>query len=135
MVTGRRKTDDETYIDLTPMLDVVFILLIFFIVTTTFIDETAIEVHRPPNAEQPPPLENRTIIFEVGSTGNIWLEGRNIDIRSVRANIERLRADNPDTKVIISAHPKSKSKVYIEIADQAREAGVYDIALATPSSK
>ncbi len=134
MAIGRRKTEEESEIDLTPMLDVVFIMLIFFIVTATFINETAIDVQRPPTTDEPPDLENRNIVFEVGPAGNIKLGDRNIDVRSVRANVERLRAENPEAKVIISADPKSKSEVYIKIADQAREAGIYDISLATPDA-
>lgn len=132
MTITRRKTEEESQIDLTPMLDVVFIMLIFFIVTATFIDETAINIQRPPTTEEPPDLDNKNIVFEIGPNGNIILEQRNIDVRSVRANVERLRAENPQAKVIISSHPKAKTEIYIRIADQAREAGVYDISLATP---
>ena len=135
MAIGTRKTEEESQIDLTPMLDVVFIMLIFFIVTATFINETAIDVQRPPTTDEPPDMENRNIVFEVGPAGNIKLGDRNIDVRSVRANVERMRAENPEAKVIISADPKSKSEVYIKIADQAREAGIYDISLATPDAK
>ena len=135
MAIGRRRTEEESQIDLTPMLDVVFIMLIFFIVTATFINETAIDVQRPPTTDEPPDMENKNIVFQVGPAGNIRLGDRNIDVRSVRANVERLRAENPEAKVIISADPKSKSEVYIKIADQAREAGIYDISLATPDAK
>ena len=131
MAIGRRRPEEESQIDLTPMLDVVFIMLIFFIVTATFINETAIIVQRPPTTEEPPDLENRNIVFQVGSNGDITLGDRRIDVRSVRANIERLRAENPEAKVIISADPKTKSEIYIKIADQSREAGIYDISLAT----
>ncbi len=131
MAIGRRRPEEESQIDLTPMLDVVFIMLIFFIVTATFINETAINVQRPPTTEEPPDLENRNIVFQVGSNGDITLGDRRIDVRSVRANIERLRAENPEAKVIISADPKARSEVYIKIADQSREAGIYDISLAT----
>lgn len=131
MAIGRRRTEEESQIDLTPMLDVVFIMLIFFIVTATFINETAINVQRPPTTEEPPDLENRNIVFQVGSNGDITLGDRRIDVRSVRANVERLRAENPEAKVIIAADPKAKAETYIKIADQAREAGIYDISLAT----
>ncbi|HAD08071.1 MAG TPA: biopolymer transporter ExbD [Porticoccaceae bacterium] len=132
MALSRRKTEDESQIDLTPMLDVVFIMLIFFIVTATFINETAIDVQRPPTTDEPPPdEENKNIVFLVGPNGNITLEGRNIDVRSVRANVERLRAENPQAKVVIAANPEAKSSIYIKIADQAREAGIFDISLAT----
>ena len=128
---SKRKTEDESQIDLTPMLDVVFIMLIFFIVTATFINETTIDIQRPPTTEEPPDLENKNIVFEVETGGNIKLGDRIIDLRSVRANVERLRAENPEAKVVISAHQDSKSSIYIQIADQAREAGIYDISLAT----
>ncbi len=131
MAIGKRKVEEDSEIDLTPMLDVVFIMLIFFIVTSTFINETAIDVQRPPTTDAPPDSENRNIVFDVGSNGDITLGDRRIDIRSVRANVERLRAENPEAKVIISAEPKAKSSIYIKIADQAREGGIYDISLAT----
>lgn len=131
MAIGNRRTEEESQIDLTPMLDVVFIMLIFFIVTATFINESAIDVQRPPTTDEPPDLENRNIVFQVGPSGDITLEDRRIDVRSVRANVERLRAENPEAKVIVSTHNKAKSETYIRIADQAREAGIYDISLAT----
>ncbi|ORU92069.1 MAG: biopolymer transporter ExbD [Cycloclasticus sp. symbiont of Poecilosclerida sp. N] len=126
----RPRKEEESQIDLTPMLDVVFIMLIFFIVTSTFIDEKTLSVQRPPTTEQPPNLENKNIVFEISANDDIMLEGRRIDIRSVRANVERLRAEDPNTKVIIYSNPKATSKVYIRITDQAREAGVFDISLA-----
>ncbi|MEZ0121590.1 MAG: ExbD/TolR family protein [Candidatus Reddybacter sp.] len=132
MTIRRQRQEEESQIDLTPMLDVVFIMLIFFIVTASFINEKTIDVQRPPVTDQPPPeQENKNIVFEVGPNGDIVLAERRIDLRSVRANVERLRAENPEAKVIISADPKSKSETYIRIADQAREAGIYDISLAT----
>jgi len=131
----RRQQPEESQIDLTPMLDVVFIMLIFFIVTASFINEKTIDVQRPPITDQPPPdQENRNIVFEVGANGDIVLADRRIDLRSVRANVERLRAENPEAKVIISADGKTKSSVYIKIADQARKAGIYDISLSTKKS-
>ena len=132
MTIRRQRQEEESQIDLTPMLDVVFIMLIFFIVTASFINEKTIDVQRPPITDQPPPdQENKNIVFNVGPNGDIVLGERRIDIRSVRANVERLRAENPEAKVIISADPKAKSATYIKIADQAREAGIYDISLAT----
>jgi len=132
MSLGRRRQEEESEIDLTPMLDVVFIMLIFFIVTASFVKESGIEVNRPPAVDNPDPSqENKNILFIVTESGDVLLEGRRIDIRSVRANVERLHAENPDGKVIISAHPKSKTDIFIKISDQAREAGVSDISLAT----
>ena len=128
----RRKEVDDSQIDLTPMLDVVFIMLIFFIVTASFVNESGLAVDRPPTSDQPPPdSENTNIVFRVSESNDIMLEGRRIDIRSVRANVERLHAEKPEAKVVINAHPKAKTETYVLISDQAREAGVYDISLST----
>ena len=129
---SRSKQEDESKIDITPMLDVVFIMLIFFIVTASFVKEAGIDVARPPVSEEPPPdTENTNIVFTVTETNEVMLEGRRIDLRAVRANVERLHAENPEGKVIVNAHPKSKAEFFIQISDQAREAGVYDVSLAT----
>jgi len=128
----RRKGEDDSQIDLTPMLDVVFIMLIFFIVTASFVNETGLNVDRPPTSDQPPPdSANTNIVFRISESNEIMLEGRRIDIRSVRANVERLHAEKPEAKVVISSHPKAKTEVFVMISDQAREAGVYDISLST----
>ena len=128
----RRKGEDDSQIDLTPMLDVVFIMLIFFIVTASFVNETGLNVDRPPTTDQPPPdSANTNIVFRVSESNEIMLEGRRIDIRSVRANVERLHAEKPEAKVVISSHPKAKTEIFVMISDQAREAGVYNISLST----
>jgi len=132
MSLGRKRQEEEAEIDLTPMLDVVFIMLIFFIVTASFVKESGIDVNRPPAVtEQQQQTENKNILFIVTESGDVMLEGRRIDIRSVRANVERLHAENPEAKVVVSAHPNSKTDIFIRISDQAREAGVRDISLAT----
>jgi len=128
----RRKGEDDSQIDLTPMLDVVFIMLIFFIVTASFVNETGLNVDRPPTTDQPPPdSANTNIVFRVSESNDITLEGRRIDVRSVRANVERLHAENPEAKVVINSHPKAKTEIFVMISDQAREAGVYNISLST----
>lgn len=134
MALGKRRVEEESEIDLTPMLDVVFIMLIFFIVTASFVKESGQDVNRPPVTNEPPPPsdeQKKNAVFKVTETNDIWLEGRRIDVRSVRANVGRIRAENPEAKVIIQAHPKSKADVFVKIADQSREAGVYDISLST----
>ena len=133
MALGRkRKEVDESQIDLTPMLDVVFIMLIFFIVTASFVNEVGLSVDRPPTTDQPPPdTENRNIVFRISESNELRFEGRRIDIRAVRANVERMHAENPEAKVVISAHPKAKTEMFVKISDQSREAGVYDISLST----
>ncbi|MCS5587892.1 MAG: biopolymer transporter ExbD [Porticoccaceae bacterium] len=128
----RRKEEDDSQIDMTPMLDVVFIMLIFFIVTASFVNESGLGVNRPPTSDQPPPdSENTNIVFRVSESNEVTFEGRRIDIRSVRANVERLHAEKPGAKVVVSSHPKAKTEIFVIISDQAREAGVYDISLST----
>jgi biopolymer transport protein ExbD len=128
----RRKEEEESNIDMTPMLDVVFIMLIFFIVTASFVNESGLDVNRPPTSDEPPPdTENTNIVFRVSESNELTLEGRRIDVRAVRANVERMHAEKPEAKVIISAHPKSKTELFVLISDQAREAGVYDVSLST----
>ena len=128
----RRKEEEESNIDMTPMLDVVFIMLIFFIVTASFVNESGLDVNRPPTSDEPPPdTENTNIVFRVSESNELTLEGRRIDVRAVRANVERMHAEKPEAKVIVSAHPKSKTELFTLISDQAREAGVYDVSLST----
>ena len=127
----RRREEDESQIDMTPMLDVVFIMLIFFIVTASFVNEIGLQVDRPPTSDQPTDSENTNIVFRISESNELRFEGRRIDIRAVRANVERMHAEKPEAKVVISAHPKSKTEMFVKISDQAREAGVYDISLST----
>lgn len=121
--------DEESNIDITPMLDVVFIMLIFFIVTATFVKETGIDVNKPdaPTAEV---KRKANILIAIDANNNIWIERRKIDIRSVRPNIERLHAENPQGSVVIVADKESKNEMLVLVMDASRQAGVYNIALA-----
>ncbi len=122
--------EDEAQIDLTPMLDVVFIMLIFFIVTASFIKEAGIEVNRP-EASTSQPKENVNILIAINPNNEIWMDKRRVDIRAVRANIERLHAENPKGAVVIQADNKSNTETVAAVLDASREAGVYDVSLAT----
>lgn len=122
--------EEEQSIDLTPMLDVVFIMLIFFIVTASFTRETGIEVNRP-NASTALAMENASILVAVKSNNEIWIDKRRVDVRSVRSNIERLRAENPEGTVIIQADEKATVDTVVKVMDAARQAGVKDVSLAT----
>lgn len=129
----QRDTDEGSGIDLTPMLDVVFIMLIFFIVTASFVKETGVEITRPA-ANSNNSVEQKNIMLQVTASNEIWLGERRIDIRSVRANIERLHAENPKAALIIQAHPKARNNTLVEIADQSREAHVSEVSLViTPA--
>ncbi len=122
--------EEEQEINLTPMLDVVFIMLIFFIVTASFIKEAGIDVNRPdaPMTESKP--EEANILVLINANDEIWIERRLIDPRAVRANIERLHAENPEGSVVIQANNASTNKILVEVMDSARQAGVYNISIA-----
>ncbi len=122
--------EEENEINLTPMLDVVFIMLIFFIVTASFIKESGIDVNRPdaPMTESKP--EDANILVMINANDEIWIDRRLIDPRAVRANIERLHAENPQGSVVIQANNKSSNKMLVEVMDSARLAGVYSISIA-----
>ncbi|PLW83560.1 biopolymer transporter ExbD [Kineobactrum sediminis] len=122
--------EEESQIDLTPMLDVVFIMLIFFIVTAVFIKEAGIEVNRP-EASTSEPVENVNILVAVNAANEIWMDKRRIDVRAVRANIERLHAENPKGAVVVQADNESNTETVVAVIDAAREAGVFDVSLST----
>ncbi len=121
--------DDDTNIDLTPMLDIVFIMLIFFIVTTSFVKESGIDVNRP-SAASAERKERGNILIAISEHNEVWIDRRKIDIRAVRANIERMHASNPEGAVIIQADKSSKNGVLVQVIDQIRLAGVSNVAIA-----
>ena len=112
------------------MLDVVFIMLIFFIVTASFVREAGIDVNRPdaPMTESKP--EDANILVMINANDEIWIDRRLVDPRAVRANIERMHAENPEGSVVIQANNRSTNKVLVEVMDSARQAGVYNISIA-----
>ena len=121
--------EEKEEIDMTPMLDVVFILLIFFIVTASFVKEAGIDVNRPEAATAV--KKNRAnILVAISDKGDIWINKRKIDIRAVQANIERLKAENPQGTVVIQADKKSTTDTLIKVMDAARAAGVFDVSIA-----
>lgn len=121
---------DDTEIDITPMLDVVFIMLIFFIVTATFVKETGTEVIRPV-AEKASLKDKASILIAIDAKNVIWIDHHKVDVRSVRPTIERLRAENPKGSVVILADKGSYTETVLSVMDASRQAGVYDIAIAT----
>ena len=118
----------ESEIDLTPMLDVVFIMLIFFIVTASFIKEAGIDVNRPDGTPKPP-TENGSILIDIGENNEIWMDRRLIDPRAVRANIERMHAENPDAAILIQADKRSFNDTLVQVMNASREAGIYNISI------
>ena len=132
----RRKhhTDDEAEINITPMLDIVFIMLIFFIVTTSFVKERGLEVSRPSNS---PPKEIKKnkgpIVVQIDSNGNISMKGRLLEDKAVQANLEREKAEKPDSPLIIAAHPDADTNALVIILDAADAVGVASVSVATTS--
>jgi len=117
------------------MIDIVFIMLIFFIVTASFIKEAGIDVNRP-GAVTAERKERASILVAIDENGQVWVDKRPVDIRAVRANIERLRAENPEGGVVIQADTESKNGILVKVMDAARLAGVMDVSLAaTPEGE
>lgn len=130
---GRRNKaaeEDQNAIDLTPMLDVVFIMLIFFIVTASFIKEAGIEINRP-EATTSVLKKNANILIAVSSNNEVWIDKSRIDIRAVKGSIERLHAENPKGAVVIQADDDSNIETLTKVAEAAREAGVMDVSVST----
>ena len=134
MAKRRHKSEDEAEVDMTPMLDIVFIMLIFFIVTATFVNERGLDVTRPDQSETPPPPDAFTILISVTQDGQIFVMDREVDERAVRANVERLLAENPDAGVVIQADPQSESRIMVGVMDQARLGGAASVSLAETGS-
>lgn len=122
--------EEESTIDMTPMLDVVFIMLIFFIVTASFVKEAGIDVNRP-DAATAVQKNRANILVAISENNEIWINKRQVDVRAVQANLERLYAENPQGSVVIQADEQSNTRALIKVMDAARSAGVYDVSVAT----
>ncbi len=122
--------EEENEINLTPMLDVVFIMLIFFIVTASFIKEAGIQVERPdaPTAEK---QEDAAILIAISANDEIWIDRRETDPRAVRGMIERLHAENPKGSIVIQADEESTNEMLVIVMEAAKQAGVANVAIAT----
>ena len=123
------REEEESEINITPMLDVVFIMLIFFIVTASFVKEAGVDVKRP-GAMTAETKGMASIFIAITEEGDIWIDRRMVDVRAVQANIERLLAENPKGSVIIQADRESKNGLLVQVMDAAKLAGVQDISIA-----
>ncbi|MDU0355596.1 biopolymer transporter ExbD [Paraglaciecola aquimarina] len=131
---GRKvRVEEDAEIDMTPMLDIVFIMLIFFIVTTVFVKEAGVNVNKPDGALAVMP-KNANIFIAVTEDGDVWMDKRVIDVDSVRANLERLMAEQPSDVIIIQADKGAEHGVVIEVMDQIKAAGIDRISIATAGS-
>jgi len=132
MIKRRRHFEDEVGINITPMLDIVFIMLIFFIVTTSFIRETGLEVSRPSTT---PPREVQQdkgpIVVRIDGGGFIILQGRILEPDAVAANLERAKAEKPDSPLIVAANPEADTDALVTVLDAARAVGIESVSVAT----
>ncbi len=128
---GTREEEEEAQVNLTPMLDVVFIMLIFFIVTATFVKEEGLDVNQPDD-DKPKTIDpdKKSIVVRITSRDRIQIAQRDVDPRNVRSNIERLHAENPEAPVIIQPHSESRTETMVLVMDSARLAGVRNVSLA-----
>jgi biopolymer transport protein ExbD len=128
----RHRLEDEAEINITPMLDIVFIMLIFFIVTTSFVKETGLAVARP--GSSPPPetqQDEGPIVVRISSGGLISVKGRALERRALLANLEREKAEKPTSPLIVAAHPQADTEVLVAVLDAARTVGIESVNVAT----
>jgi len=125
----RVREEEETEINITPMLDIVFIMLIFFIVTTSFVKETGIDPNRP-EAATARAAQRGNILIAVAENGQIWMNKRAVEMGQVRSMVEASLAENPESSAVIIADQESETGTVIDLMDQVRLGGVYNISLA-----
>ena len=126
---NRVRESPQSEVNMTPMLDVVFIMLIFFIVTSSFVKEAGVDVIRPP-AQTAVSKDKGNILIAITENGQVWIDRRQIDPRDLRTNIERLHGENPQGSIVVQADRKSQNHLLVEVLDAARAAGVNEIAIA-----
>ncbi len=129
---SRNRQEEESKIDITPMLDVVFIMLIFFIVTASFIKESGANVTKP-KAETFEKKPKATILLAISEKDEIWLDRRKLDPRAVKANLNRLRAENPEGEVIVQADEESSAETVMKVVEALKDAGIPVPTIATES--
>jgi biopolymer transport protein ExbD len=129
-----KATEEDNEVNLTPMLDVVFIMLIFFIVTASFVKESGIDVTRPDSNQQQQESKKKSILISITRTNEIWIQKRRIDVRAVRANVERLLAENPESAVIVQAAEDAENGTFVRVLDQARLAGAINLSIAASAN-
>ena len=125
----KKHKEQDAEIDMTPMLDVVFIMLIFFIVTTSFVKEAGVNVNKPfgPTAYQ---KKNASVFVAIKEDGTIWMSKKEVDIKNLRGIIEEVRLESPEGQVVIQADKRAKSGVLLKAIDAIKAAGVKDVSIA-----
>ena len=124
-----QEIEEDFDLNITPMLDVVFIILIFFVVTSSFVKESGVDVSRP-SASTAERKERGNIMVGITANDTVWIDKHQVDIRAVRANIERLHAENPEGAVVIQADRDARTGLLVQVLDQSRLAGVNNVSIA-----
>jgi len=122
-------SDDDAAIDMTPMLDIVFIMLIFFIVTTTFSNEKGLSANRPKENQPPSTEPSKALSIRIDATGQILMGGRIVDIRRVVANTQTFLAENNTDTAAIQAHENTEHGIVVDVMDQVRQAGIVNVSV------
>ena len=126
----KHREAEQADVNLTPLLDIVFIMLIFFIVTASFVREEGIELLRPEPSQQPPSNDVQNVVLDISPQGRITLNGeREIDLRSIQPNVERLRAENPKASVIVRPSAETQTGRLVSVVDMVRQAGVQNVSV------
>ncbi|AVJ56453.1 biopolymer transporter ExbD [Idiomarina sp. OT37-5b] len=133
MARNRIREEEDAAIDMTPMLDIVFIMLIFFIVTTSFVKEAGIQVNKP-EANQANKEPSANIFIAIRDNGEVWMDKRQVDVERVAANLERMLAEQPTDLVVIQADKQAEHGRVVEVMDQVKEAGIDKISIAAENN-
>ena len=133
MAVRRQREEDEIEINITPMLDIVFIMLIFFIVTTSFVKEPGISPQKP-TAETAAEKSRGNVLIAISQTGQIWMDKRSVELGQVRALVESALAENPESSAVIIADEQANSGTLIDLMDQIRLGGIGNISIAAEPS-
>jgi biopolymer transport protein ExbD len=126
-----RTENEEAEINITPMLDMVFILLIFFIVTSSFAHVTGLNVTRPTRSKQKVVKQSKIVLIQINRDNTITMDGRQLPLHTVRAEVEKDLASQPGAQVVVAASPGSDAGILVQAIDQARQAGAKKVSIAT----
>lgn len=126
--------DEELEINLTPMLDIVFIMLIFFIVTAVFVKESGVQVDKP-YAVNVTEQKKVSILIAVTADDKVWINRKEVDIKSIRPIVEKLKMENPKGTVSVQADEKAKAGITLEVMDAVRQAGVANVSISALKEK
>jgi len=122
--------DQSSEVDMTPMLDIVFIMLIFFIVTTSFVKESGISIERPTNIESPKPNPPKALVIQINELEDVSFAGRPIQSDAVQANVEVAKSENPDVVILVKVAESADTGLLVDVVDQVKHAGIERVTVS-----